>query len=30
MDSKYRTKFMEYMTPLKRELDSVASSNAKN
>ena len=29
MDSRYRAKFMEYMTPLKRELDSVATLNSK-
>lgn len=30
MDSKYKAKYMEYMTPLKKELDSVATSNSKN
>ncbi|MDI1316778.1 peptidoglycan DD-metalloendopeptidase family protein [Flavobacterium sp.] len=29
MDSRYRQKFMTYMKPIKRELDSVASLNAK-
>jgi murein DD-endopeptidase MepM/ murein hydrolase activator NlpD len=29
MDSKYKQKYIEYMTPLKRELDSVASSISK-
>lgn len=28
MDSKYKAKFMTYMTPLKRELDSVAAINS--
>jgi hypothetical protein len=27
MDTKYRQKFLTYMTPLKRELDSVSSEN---
>ena len=27
MDSKYRTKYMEYMNPLKRELDSVSDAS---
>ena len=29
MDSRYRAKFMTYMSPLKRELDSVATINSK-
>lgn len=29
MDSKYKQKFIQYMTPLKRELDSVAAIQAK-
>jgi murein DD-endopeptidase MepM/ murein hydrolase activator NlpD len=29
MDSKYKQKYIEYMTPLKRELDSIASSISK-
>jgi murein DD-endopeptidase MepM/ murein hydrolase activator NlpD len=29
MDSKYKQKYMAYMTPLKRELDSVAAASAK-
>ena len=29
MDSRYKQKFMTYMKPIKRELDSVASLNAK-
>jgi murein DD-endopeptidase MepM/ murein hydrolase activator NlpD len=29
MDSRYKQKYMEYMQPLKRELDSVATSNSK-
>lgn len=29
MDSRYKQKYMEYMTPLKRELDSVATANSK-
>lgn len=29
MDSKYRQKYMEYMTPLKRELDSVSDASKK-
>jgi murein DD-endopeptidase MepM/ murein hydrolase activator NlpD len=27
MDSKYRQKYMEYMNPLKRELDSVSDAS---
>lgn len=30
MDGRYKQKFMTYMKPIKRELDSVASLNAKN
>jgi murein DD-endopeptidase MepM/ murein hydrolase activator NlpD len=30
MDARYRAKYMEYIKPLKRELDSVATLNSKN